>query len=139
MDKGVRPAGNRFRPARAPAAKFFAKSRASPSKISQEVLIEAWIEQKTEWTKSIFSLSSAGLGLIATFAASEEFAEKLWLIKVLAVIAGVSFAVSAAACLVAFQKSAESISINIEKHAEKRNRDADLDRRDKEVEGRTLN
>jgi len=73
------------------------------------VLLEAWIAQRTEWTKSVFAMSSAAVALLAAALLSQGAQDLLPFTKTVLVLSSVSFGVAAAACLGAFKQSAKAL------------------------------
>lgn len=72
------------------------------------VLLDAWFSQATEWSKAIFTISSAAIGLIVTgiFTASAAPRGVTWFCLV---VAALSFGGATLTCLSAFQRGSEAI------------------------------
>lgn len=72
------------------------------------VLLEAWLDQATEWTKSIFTMSSAAIGLIITgvFAAPSPLKPVTLIFLAVSIIC---FAVATISCVSAFTAGTSAI------------------------------
>ncbi len=99
---------------------FFARKRQAQAKrerdsaaqaSQQSVLLQAWMGQRTEWTKFVFAMSSSAVGLIAVALLNKSAVELLPLTKVLLFIGGIAFACGAVTCLSALKKSADALEL----------------------------
>jgi hypothetical protein len=73
------------------------------------VLLEAWIGQRTEWTKSVFAMSSAAVGLMVTALLNRDALALLPMTKAMLFLGGISFGIAASTCLSAFITSADAV------------------------------
>lgn len=74
----------------------------------KNLLIQTWLQQRTEWSKAIFTMSSAAIGLV--FAGLLSGARDLSPLVVVFALAGLlGFAVAAVSSLMAFRRSAELV------------------------------
>lgn len=85
-------------------------ARLSDEQLQQQpVLLEAWIAQRTEWTKSVFAISSAAVGILAAALLNKDALTLQPLTKLCLGIGTIAFIIAVTACLQAFLVSADSL------------------------------
>lgn len=72
------------------------------------VLLEAWLNQRTEWSKSLFTIASAAVALIVTALLGKDNGLQPHTLAFL-VLSGLCFVASTLACVAAFDASADAI------------------------------